>query len=63
VKAREPRLLVSHDRDFLDRVVTSTIATDGNGRWVGEPGPLAAGLQFPDPLGSEQATGRSCGVG
>src|ERR1700726_3535390 len=27
-------LLVSHDRDFLDRVVTSTIATDGNGRWV-----------------------------
>src|SRR3984893_2939688 len=26
--------LVSHDRDFLDRVVTSTIATDGNGRWV-----------------------------
>src|SRR5437764_5515792 len=27
-------LLVSHDRDFLDRVVTSTIAIDGNGRWV-----------------------------
>jgi ABC transport system ATP-binding/permease protein len=27
-------LLVSHDRDFLDRVVTSTIATNGNGRWV-----------------------------
>ena len=27
-------LLVSHDRDFLDRVVTSTIATDGNGRWI-----------------------------
>jgi ABC transport system ATP-binding/permease protein len=27
-------LLVSHDRDFLDLVVTSTIATDGNGRWV-----------------------------
>jgi ATP-binding cassette subfamily F protein uup len=27
-------LLVSHDRDFLDRVVTSTIAADGNGRWV-----------------------------
>ena len=27
-------ILVSHDRDFLDRVVTSTIAPDGKGRWV-----------------------------
>jgi ABC transport system ATP-binding/permease protein len=27
-------LLVSHDRDFLDRVVTSTIAAEGAGRWV-----------------------------
>jgi ABC transport system ATP-binding/permease protein len=27
-------LLVSHDRDFLDRVVTSVIATEGDGRWV-----------------------------
>ncbi len=27
-------LLVSHDRDFLDRVVTSVIATEGNGNWV-----------------------------
>ena len=27
-------LLVSHDRDFLDRVVTSTIASAGNGNWV-----------------------------
>jgi ATP-binding cassette subfamily F protein uup len=27
-------LLVSHDRDFLDRVVTSVIATDGSGRWI-----------------------------
>jgi ATP-binding cassette subfamily F protein uup len=27
-------LLVSHDRDFLDRVVISTIAPDGNGRWI-----------------------------
>src|SRR6185437_4556134 len=27
-------LLVSHDRDFLDRVVTSVIAADGGGRWV-----------------------------
>ncbi len=27
-------LLVSHDRDFLDRVVVATIATEGNGRWT-----------------------------
>ena len=27
-------LLVSHDRDFLDRTVTSTIAPDGGGNWV-----------------------------
>jgi ATP-binding cassette subfamily F protein uup len=27
-------LLVSHDRDFLDRTVTSVIAPDGGGRWV-----------------------------
>ena len=27
-------LLVSHDRDFLDRVVTSLIVSNGDGRWV-----------------------------
>ena len=27
-------ILVSHDRDFLDRVVTSVIAAEGDGRWV-----------------------------
>ena len=27
-------ILVSHDRDFLDRTVTSVIAPDGNGRWI-----------------------------
>jgi ABC transport system ATP-binding/permease protein len=27
-------ILISHDRDFLDRVVTSVIAPDGNGQWV-----------------------------
>ena len=27
-------LLVSHDRDFLDRVVTSIVAREGNGRWI-----------------------------
>ena len=27
-------LLVSHDRDFLDRVVTSTVASEGDGHWT-----------------------------
>jgi len=27
-------LLISHDRDFLDRVVTTVIASEGDGRWV-----------------------------
>ena len=27
-------LLVSHDRDFLDRVCTSVIVSEGDGRWV-----------------------------
>ncbi|AVO44778.1 ABC-F family ATP-binding cassette domain-containing protein [Phreatobacter cathodiphilus] len=27
-------ILVSHDRDFLDRVCTSVLVSEGNGRWV-----------------------------
>ena len=27
-------LLVSHDRDFLDRIVTSTVVSEGDGRWM-----------------------------
>ena len=27
-------LVVSHDRDFLDRVVTAVIATEGDGSWI-----------------------------
>ena len=27
-------LLISHDRDFLDRVVTSVIASEGKGEWT-----------------------------
>ncbi|MDE2378477.1 ATP-binding cassette domain-containing protein [Bradyrhizobium sp.] len=27
-------MLISHDRDFLDRVVTSVIAPEGNGKWI-----------------------------
>ncbi|MEM7669958.1 MAG: ATP-binding cassette domain-containing protein, partial [Pseudomonadota bacterium] len=31
-------LLVSHDRDFLDRVATTTIAMEGDGRAISYPG-------------------------
>ena len=27
-------LLISHDRDFLDRLVSGVIAPEGNGRWI-----------------------------
>jgi ATP-binding cassette subfamily F protein uup len=27
-------ILISHDRDFLDRVVTSVISPEGNGKWI-----------------------------
>ncbi len=27
-------ILISHDRDFIDRVATSTIVSEGEGRWV-----------------------------
>ena len=27
-------LLISHDRDFLDRVVSAVVVPEGNGRWV-----------------------------
>ena len=27
-------ILVSHDRDFLDRIVTSVLASEGDGRWL-----------------------------
>jgi ATP-binding cassette subfamily F protein uup len=59
-------LLVSHDRDFLDRVATSVIVGDGDGRWVeyaggysdmvaqrgyGLAGPLAAPAAAPEKAG------------
>ena len=59
-------MLVSHDRDFLDRVVTSTIALEGDGTAVEYPGGYADYLrQRPDRAEAKQrrppagpATGR-----
>src|SRR4029434_4966586 len=31
-------ILVSHDRDFIDRLATATIGLDGNGRAIETPG-------------------------
>ena len=56
-------LLVSHDRDFLDRVVTSVIAADGDGCWVeyagGYSDMLAQRGQDPDPA---QPAARAAGI-
>ncbi len=46
-------ILISHDRDFLDRIVTTTVAFEGNGRWIeyagGYTDMLAQRPSNPDP--------------
>src|SRR5205085_7166104 len=44
-------LPVSHDRDFLDRVVTSVIAAEGNGRWIEYAGTYTDMLAKREPVG------------
>jgi ATP-binding cassette subfamily F protein uup len=64
-------LLVSHDRDFLDQVVTSTLALEGEGRiaeyvggyndWLRQrPAPSGPA---PDPIASELGTAPSAPAG
>ena len=43
-------LLVSHDRDFLDRVVTSTLAHEGGGQWTEYAGGYSDMLAQRTPL-------------
>jgi ATP-binding cassette subfamily F protein uup len=52
-------LLVSHDRDFLDRVVTSVIATEGDGHWIEYAGGYSDMLAQRGP--AKAATGVSGG--
>ena len=46
-------LLVSHDRDFLDRVVTSTLAAEGQGRWTEYAGGYSDMLAQRGPVAAE----------
>ena len=51
-------LLVSHDRDFLDRIVTSTLAAEGDGSWIEYAGGYTDMLTqrgAPDPTPSEKS--------
>ena len=59
-------LLVSHDRDFLDRAVTSVIAAEGNGRWVeyagGYTDMLAQRAASRAPLAADKHSGPKAGA-
>lgn len=48
-------LLVSHDRDFLDRIATSTLAAEDDGRWVEYAGGYSDMIAQRGPRGDEPA--------
>jgi ATP-binding cassette subfamily F protein uup len=48
-------LLVSHDRTFLDNVITDTIACEGEGRWSRNPGGYAEWKRVADARRGEAA--------
>jgi ATP-binding cassette subfamily F protein uup len=50
-------LLVSHDRAFLDNVVTQTLVAEGNGRWTEYPGGYSdwVALRPPPPAVRDEA--------
>jgi ABC transport system ATP-binding/permease protein len=57
-------LLVSHDRRFLDNVVTQTLAAEGNGLWREYPGGYSDYFQQrpPPALSRSQAPGETAAV-
>jgi ABC transport system ATP-binding/permease protein len=59
-------LIVSHDRDFLDRVATSVIVGEGDGRWVEYAGGYSdmvaqRGYGLAGPLGAPAETAEKAG--
>ncbi len=56
-------LLVSHDRDFLDRVATSVLAAEGAGRWVEYAGGFSDMLAQGGMLGGGMLGGGMLGGG
>jgi ATP-binding cassette subfamily F protein uup len=54
-------LLVSHDRDFIDRVVTSVIATEGDGQWIEYAGGYSDMLAQRGPVRTAAAQSRTKG--
>jgi ABC transport system ATP-binding/permease protein len=59
-------LIVSHDRDFLDRVATSVILGEGDGRWVEYAGGYSdmvaqRGYGLAGPLGAPAETAQKPG--
>jgi ATP-binding cassette subfamily F protein uup len=52
-------LLVSHDRAFLDGVVTSVLTPEGNGRWLETPGGYSDYLSQKKPGAPKQAVAAS----
>jgi ATP-binding cassette subfamily F protein uup len=60
-------ILISHDRDFLDRVVTAVIAPDGEGKWVEYAGGYSdmlvqRGADISRQPGKSQTTKENCTV-
>ena len=59
-------ILVSHDRDFLDRVVTSVLAPDGEGAWkeyAGGYSDMIAQRKGEEPKKSGSSEGQAKGAG
>ncbi|MEO8004123.1 MAG: ATP-binding cassette domain-containing protein [Betaproteobacteria bacterium] len=54
-------LLVSHDRAFLDNVVTDTIAPEGDGRWVRNPGGYSDWKRLRDERATKAASAEERG--
>jgi ATP-binding cassette subfamily F protein uup len=55
-------LLVSHDRAFLDNVVTDTIAPEGGGRWVRNPGGYSDWKRLTDERAAQASRPREEGA-